>query len=122
MAWIGILILMGVVVNNGIVLIDHVNQLRAEGMPRNEAILQGGKDRLRPILMTAGTTILGLTPLCFGTTLIGGGGPPYFPMARAIVGGLAFSTVVTLIVLPSIYIMLDDLRSWSLRILAKSKI
>jgi HAE1 family hydrophobic/amphiphilic exporter-1 len=122
MAWIGILILMGVVVNNGIVLIDHVNQLRAEGMPRNDAILQGGKDRLRPILMTAGTTVLGLTPLCFGTTLIGGGGPPYFPMARAIVGGLAFSTMVTLIVLPSIYIMLDDLRNWSRKILAKSKI
>jgi HAE1 family hydrophobic/amphiphilic exporter-1 len=65
---------------------------------------------------------LELTPLCFGKILIGGGGPPYFPMAGAIFGGLAFSTMVTLIVLPSIYIMLDDLRNWSRRILAQSKI
>lgn len=62
--------------------------------------------------MTAGTTILGLIPLCFGDNRIGGGGPAYYPMARAIVGGLTFSTVVTLIVLPTIYILLDDLSIW----------
>ncbi|MDX1618419.1 MAG: efflux RND transporter permease subunit [Balneolaceae bacterium] len=118
MAMIGILILMGIVVNNGIVLIDHITQLRAEGLSREEAIIQGGKDRLRPILMTAGTTILGLLPLCFGTTQIGGDGPPYFPMARAIVGGLAFSTVITLVILPSIYIILDDIKRWWHRILS----
>jgi HAE1 family hydrophobic/amphiphilic exporter-1 len=115
MAWIGVLILIGVVVNNGIVLIDHINYLRASGLPRTEAIVQGGRDRLRPILMTALTTILGLIPLCIGTTQIGGDGPPYFPMARAIVGGLAFSTVVTLIMLPTIYVVLDDLRNWGRR-------
>jgi HAE1 family hydrophobic/amphiphilic exporter-1 len=65
--------------------------------------------------MTALTTILGLIPLCIGTTQIGGDGPPYFPMARAIVGGLAFSTVVTLIMLPTIYVVLDDLRNWGRR-------
>ena len=117
MAMIGILILIGVVVNNGIVLIDYVNQLRAKGLGRREALVEGGAARLRPILMTAGTTVLSLVPLCFVTTEIGGsGGPPYFPMARAIVGGLAFSTIITLLVLPTIYVLLDDLRIWSSRI------
>ena len=112
MAWIGVLILIGVVVNNGIVLIDHINTLRREGLRRHAAIVQGGRERLRPILMTAATTILGLIPLCLGTTQVGGDGPAYFPMARAIVGGLAFSTVVTLLVLPAVYLFFDDLRGW----------
>lgn len=120
MAWIGVLILIGVVVNNGIVLIDHINYLRSTGLPRTEAIVQGGRDRLRPILMTAMTTVLGLIPLCIGTTQIGGDGPPYYPMARAIVGGLAFSTVVTLILLPTIYLLLDDLRNWNRRVVRAS--
>lgn len=113
MAFIGILILMGIVVNNGIVLVDHINHLRSTGLSRREAVIQGGRDRIRPILMTAGTTVLGLIPLCFGTTQIGGDGPPYFPMARAIVGGLTFSTVITLLVLPSIYVILDDIGKWA---------
>ena len=116
MGMIGILILIGVVVNNGIVLVDRINQLRAQGMNRSDAIIQAGKDRLRPILMTAGTTVLSLVPLCVTTTQIGGYGPPYFPMARAIVGGLTFSTIVTLVILPTIYIMLDDLRNWTKRV------
>lgn len=110
MAMIGILILIGVVVNNGIVLIDHINQLRKQGMERNQAVLQAGHDRLRPILMTVGTTVLGLLPLCFGGAQVGGNGPPYFPMARAIVGGLLFSTLVSLVFLPTIYNWLDYLR------------
>ena len=121
MAWIGVLILIGVVVNNGIVLIDHINFLRAEGLERKQAILQAGHDRFRPIIMTAATTVLGLIPLCIGNTQIGGDGPPYFPMARAIVGGLTFSTVVTLVILPTIYILLDDLREWSRRTLRNAK-
>lgn len=112
MAMIGILILMGIVVNNGIVMVDHVNNLRREGLSRHEAILQGASDRLRPILMTVCTTILGLVPLAVGDTQIGGDGPPYFPMARAIIGGLAFSTVISLLVLPTIYLLLDDLAHW----------
>jgi HAE1 family hydrophobic/amphiphilic exporter-1 len=67
---------------------------------------------MRPILMTAATTILGLIPLCVGTTQVGGNGPAYYPMARAIVGGLAFSTVVTLVLLPAVYVFFDDLRAW----------
>jgi HAE1 family hydrophobic/amphiphilic exporter-1 len=121
MAMIGILILIGVVVNNGIVLVDHINHLRSKGMKRNEAIVQAGRDRLRPILMTAGTTVLSLVPLCVVTTQIGGNGPPYFPMARSIVGGLTFSTMITLLVLPTIYAQLDDLRNWSRRVIAKAK-
>jgi len=113
MAWIGVLILIGVVVNNGIVLIDHINRFRSEGVSRNQAIVQAGMERIRPILMTAGTTILSLVPLCIVNTQIGGDGPPYYPMARAIVGGLTFSTLVTLLVLPRIYVLLDDLRNWS---------
>ncbi len=121
MAWIGVLILIGVVVNNGIVLIDHINQLRAQGIGRYEAIVQAGGNRIRPILMTAGTTILSLIPLCFTTIEIGGNGPPYYPMARAIVGGLAFSTLVTLIILPTIYVLLDDFRRWAMRVVRTAK-
>lgn len=117
MGMIGILILIGVVVNNGIVLIDYVNQLRARGLSRRDALVEAGAARMRPILMTAGTTILSLVPLCIVTAQIGGDGPPYFPMARAIVGGLAFSTAVTLLILPTVYVLLDDLRTWAGRII-----
>ncbi len=117
MAWIGILVLIGVVVNNSIVLVDHINWLRREeGLLRHEAIVRAGRERFRPILMTAATTILGLIQLYIGNTQIAGDGPAYYPMARAIVGGLAFSTFITLVVLPSIYVMLDDLRYWSRRV------
>ena len=121
MAWIGSLILTGVVVNNGIVLIDHINHLRSTGLERERAIVQAGKERLRPIVMTALTTVLGLIPLAIGNTQIGGDGPHYYPMARAIVGGLLFSTLVTLVLLPSVYVMLDDLRAWSRRIVRAAR-
>jgi len=112
MASIGIMILIGVVVNNGIVLIDHVNNLRLKGVPRNEAIVEAGRERIRPILMTVGTTIVGLAPLAISTTQVGGDGPPYFPMARAIIGGLAFSTIVSLMVVPALYAYFDTLALW----------
>ncbi|UXI67125.1 efflux RND transporter permease subunit [Tahibacter amnicola] len=121
MASIGILILMGVVVNNGIVMIVHVNQLRHEGYSRTDALVHGARDRLRPILMTMGTAILGMIPLCLGNTGVGGGGPPYYPMARAIAGGLAFSTLVTLLALPVIYAQLDDLRLWARRVVRQAR-
>jgi len=122
MGMIGILILIGVVVNNGIVLVDHIIQLRNGGLSRNEAILQAGRERLRPIIMTAATTIFSLLPLTMVATQIGGNGPPYFPMARAIVGGLTFSTFVTLLILPTIYIILDNLRTWAKRVVQKAAI
>ncbi|WP_018974540.1 efflux RND transporter permease subunit [Rudaea cellulosilytica] len=117
MASIGVLILMGVVVNNGIVMIVHINQLRHDGMGRREALIRGARDRLRPILMTMGTAILGMLPLCLGDASIGGDGPPYYPMARAIAGGLIFSTIVSLLVLPTIYSLLDDASLWARRVL-----
>jgi HAE1 family hydrophobic/amphiphilic exporter-1 len=112
MAMIGIMILIGIVVNNGIVLVDHINNLRRAGMPREQAVLEGARDRLRPILMTVATTILGLLPLAISTTKIGGDGPSYFPMARAIIGGLAFSTVTSLLLVPLVYVSLDRARNW----------
>jgi HAE1 family hydrophobic/amphiphilic exporter-1 len=95
-------ILIGIVVNNGIVLVDHINGRRKAGRSLDEAILEGGGDRLRPILMTAGTTILGLLPLAvFRGAHVGGA--EYYPMARAISGGLASSTLLTLLVMPTYY-------------------
>ncbi len=121
MASIGIMILIGVVVNNGIVLVDHINNLRLAGATRGEAIIEAGRDRLRPILMTVATTIVGLTPLALGTTQIGGDGPPYYPMARAIIGGLAFSTVVSLLVVPALYIYFDNLAAWSRKVMRTAR-
>ncbi|VAW45587.1 RND multidrug efflux transporter; Acriflavin resistance protein, partial [hydrothermal vent metagenome] len=112
MAGIGAMILIGVVVNNGIVLIDHINNLRAEGMNRFEAVVQGGLDRIRPVLMTVSTTVVGLLPLSISVSSVGGSGLSYFPMARAIIGGLTFSTIISLVLLPCIYCWLDDLSMW----------
>ncbi len=112
MAFIGILVLMGVVVNNGIVLVDRIHHYRKLGVERKEAVLHAANDRIRPILMTVLTTILGLLPLSIGETQLGGEGPPYYPMARAVIGGLGYSTIATLICLPVIYLFLDYTREF----------
>jgi HAE1 family hydrophobic/amphiphilic exporter-1 len=114
MAQIGLLILIGVVVRNGIVLIERVHQLRETGLSRQDALLQAGDDRLRPILMTAATTILGLLPLAIGDTALLG--LNYYPLARAVMGGLAVSTVLTLIILPYVYSLFDDAAAWARRV------
>ena len=121
MASTGMLLLAGIVVNNGIVLLSRIIQLRDAGMPRLEAILESGRHRLRPILMTVCTTVAGLLPLALGDVRVGGLGPSYFPMARTIIGGLVFSTLITLVVLPLIYVLLDDLKQFSHRVLAAMK-
>ncbi|GHA74307.1 efflux RND transporter permease subunit [Cognatilysobacter bugurensis] len=120
MAFIGILVLMGVVVNNGIVMIEHINNLRRRGMSRTDALVEGSRERLRPILMTMGTAILAMIPIALST---GGSSDEisYFPMARAIAGGLAFSTVVSLLFLPTIYAILDDLRHSTSRTVARAR-
>ncbi len=110
MAKIGLMVLVGVVVNNGIVLIDHINHLRGEGMDRRAAILEGCRDRLRPILMTTLTTVVGLIPLAAGNS--GVFDMRYFPLARTVMGGMISSTVLTLFVLPTYYTVLDDLAGW----------
>lgn len=121
MASIGILVLMGVVVNNGIVMVEHINNLRRAGMSRTDALVAGSRERLRPILMTMGTTVLGMFPLCLEGPQLGGDGPPYFPMARAIVGGLVFSTVVSLLFLPTIYAILDDLSARTAALVSRAR-
>jgi hydrophobic/amphiphilic exporter-1 (mainly G- bacteria), HAE1 family len=116
MALIGVQILIGVVVNIGIVLVAHINDLRAAGLERLEAIVQAGRDRLRPILMTTLTASLGLLPLADlipfvdrdAQLAVGVAGPSYAPMARAIMGGLLFGAVTSLFVVPSFYVWLDD--------------
>lgn len=118
MAGIGIIILIGIVVNNAIVLIDRVIRLRSEGWSREEAIVEAGKNRFRPIMMTAFTTVFGLLPMALGNaSLIG---IPYAPMGRAMIGGLLASTFLTLLALPLIYTYFDDLRSMWKRVTASA--
>ncbi|MCX2919816.1 MULTISPECIES: efflux RND transporter permease subunit [Stenotrophomonas] len=121
MSFIGILVLMGVVVNNGIVMIEHINNLRRRGMGRTQALVEGSRERLRPIMMTMGTAILAMIPISMTDTQLLGNGPPYYPMARAIAGGLAFSTVVSLLFLPTIYAMLDDMSTAVSRIIRRAR-
>lgn len=102
--FIGLILLVGIVVNNAIVLVDLINQLRTEGMPKVEAIIEAGRLRLRPILMTTLTTTLGLLPLAIG---IGEGAEIRAPMAITVIGGLTISTLLTLLVIPVMYAVLD---------------
>ena len=114
MAQVGLLILNGIVVNNGIVLINHINHLRRQGLGRRSAILTGCEERLRPICMTAATTIVGLVPLAVGDA--GLAGMSYYPLARTVMGGLMAATVLTLVVLPTYYVLLDDFGFWLRRL------
>lgn len=116
MGGVGLIILVGVVVNNGIVLIDLVTRLRAEGLSRVEALVEAGGRRLRPILMTALTTIIGLLPMALGTSTFVG--IPYAPLGRVVAGGLVAGTVLTLFLVPFLYTVLDDVRNTSSRWLA----
>ena len=106
MAQIGLLILIGIVVNNGIVLIYAVFQLRQRGVARTEALLTAARRRLRPILMTTLTTVLGLLPLALGGSYVGD--VMYYPLARTVMGGLAASTLLTLVLVPCLYTLLED--------------
>ncbi len=108
MATVGLIVLVGVVVNNGIVLVDLVTQLRADGMARREALLHAGERRLRPILMTALTTICGLIPMAVGSSAFIG--IPYAPLGRTVIGGMIAGTLLTLLFVPYLYTLLDDLR------------
>ncbi|MBN2364914.1 MAG: efflux RND transporter permease subunit, partial [Calditrichaeota bacterium] len=103
----GIVMLIGIVVNNAIVLVDYINLMRREqGLDIREAVLQSGRLRLRPILMTASTTVLGMLPLSFGT---GAGGEIQASLARAVIGGLTVSTLITLVLIPVVYSGVHDL-------------
>ena len=106
---VGFVMLVGVIVNNGIVLVDYINQLRLEGMGRREAIIEAGVTRLRPILMTSLTTILGLVVMAFGKDV---GTALMQPVALVCIGGLLYATLMTLLVVPCMYDILSrrDLR------------
>ena len=106
-ALIGVIMLAGIVVNNAIVLVDLINQLRAEGMDRFEAIMEAATARLRPILMTSLTTALGLLPMALG---FGEGSEVRTPMAITVIGGLVVSTLLTLVVIPVVYSLMDRKR------------
>ncbi|GAC28666.1 efflux RND transporter permease subunit [Brumicola pallidula] len=121
MGMIGMLILMGIVVNNGIVLVDRINYLANRGMSVPDAIIEGCLTRVRPILMTVLTTVLGLLPLAVGDVNIGGDGPPYAPMAIAIIGGLLFSTITSLFLVPLAYLLLLKLRRATVEMISESK-
>jgi len=107
MAYIGIVMLAGIVVNNAIVLLDYVNQLRARGLDVREALLTAGQRRLRPILMTTLTTVLALAPLTVG---IGEGAELRRPLAVAVIGGLLSSTLLTLVFIPVVYSYFESAR------------
>jgi HAE1 family hydrophobic/amphiphilic exporter-1 len=109
----GIIMLIGIVVNNAIVLVDYINLLRREqNMGIRDAVVQSGRLRLRPILMTSGTTILGMLPLALGA---GSGGEIQAALARSVIGGLLVSTMITLILIPVTYIsfhkVIDKIRA-----------
>jgi HAE1 family hydrophobic/amphiphilic exporter-1 len=109
---IGVILLAGIVVNNGIVLIDYINQMRKTGMNRHDAIIGSGRDRFRPVMMTALTTILGCVPLAIGGAI--GGEVSFGGLGRALIGGLTTGTVLTLFIVPLTYTIFDDVRIWFL--------
>ncbi len=112
LAIVGIVLLLGVVVNNAIVLIDFINIARGQGLSRDEAIVQGGIQRFRPILMTSATTVLGMIPLAFAAAPADG--IPYGAFGKTLVGGMSASTILTLVVVPVFYTMFDDLGAFLL--------
>jgi multidrug efflux pump subunit AcrB len=103
-SFMGIIMMVGIVVSNGVLLVDFANVLRRRGKPLLEATIEAGRTRLRPILMTTIATIFGLIPMALG---IGEGSETNLPLARAVIGGLTVSTFFTLFLVPALYTLLD---------------
>jgi HAE1 family hydrophobic/amphiphilic exporter-1 len=101
---IGVILLAGIVVNNAIILVDYANRQRQKGMSKIEALQRAGSVRLRPILMTTATTVLGLAPMALG---LGEGSELRTPMALTVIGGLVASTALTLLIIPAVYSLID---------------
>jgi HAE1 family hydrophobic/amphiphilic exporter-1 len=118
-ASVAILLLLGIVVNNGIVMIEHINLYRREGWPRETSMIRGGKERLRPIIMTALTTLVGLIPIIVQKPSLGG--VYYYSMAYVIIGGLLLSTVLTTLFLPATICLIEDFWPWLKRNLFGNK-
>ena len=106
-AYIGMVLLVGVVVNNSIVLVDCVNRLRAEGIPLREAIVEGGRRRLRPVLITTFTTVLGMLPMALSH---GDGSATWRPLGLVVVGGLSVATLVSMVLVPTLYYLAERRR------------
>ena len=117
-AFIGCILMVGVVVNNGIVIVDHINHLRRQGLSRFDAIVRSGHDRIRPVLMTALTTILGATPLVAPLAFERIGQPATVSLGCALIGGLSAGTLLTLFVVPLFYTFVDDFQMWIMGYLA----
>ena len=115
---IGIIMLVGIVLNNGILLIDRVRQLRNDGLSVNEALVNAGKERIRPIFMTTLTTVGGMLPLAFATGTSSG---YQSPLAVVIISGLLFSTFITLILIPSVYLLFEDIGNGLKRIFRRKR-
>jgi len=109
MSMIGLIMLMGLVTKNAILLVDYSKVLRARGLDRTRAVIEAGRVRLRPIIMTTSAMVFGMLPLALG---LGSGGEMRAPMARAVIGGLITSTLLTLVVVPIVYTLLDDAAGW----------
>jgi hydrophobic/amphiphilic exporter-1 (mainly G- bacteria), HAE1 family len=109
MSMIGLIMLMGIVTKNAILLIDSANEFRREGMDIVSALVHAGEDRLRPIMMTTLATVFGMLPIALG---VGAGGSSRAPMARAVIGGLLTSTLLTLLVVPVVYTYLEEFSAW----------
>jgi HAE1 family hydrophobic/amphiphilic exporter-1 len=108
MSMIGMILLTGLVGKNAILLVDYTNHLRQRGVPRNEALLQAGPTRLRPIVMTTSALVLAMMPLAMR---LGEGSEWRAPMAVTVIGGLLTSTLLTLVLIPAVYTLMDDLQS-----------
>src|SRR6266446_2886540 len=104
-SFMGIIMMVGIVVSNGVLLVEYMNELRRHGLGVRDAVITGGRTRLRPILMTSLTTLVGLVPMALG---IGTGSEANAPLARAVIGGLAVSTLLTLLLIPTLYVMLEE--------------
>lgn len=109
-AFIGMILMVGLIVNNGIVIVDYINILRRRGKSRFDAVMEAGRDRLRPVLMTAITTILGAVPLAVGG---GAAADAITGLGRALIGGLTMGTILTLFVVPLFYTFVDDFQIWT---------
>jgi multidrug efflux pump subunit AcrB len=101
----GVIMMLGIVVSNGVLLVDYTNVLRRRGLPLREAVVRAARTRLRPIHMTSFATVVGLFPMALG---LGTGGETNAPLARAVVGGLTVSTLLTLFLVPTVYMILEE--------------
>jgi multidrug efflux pump subunit AcrB len=104
-SFMGIIMMLGIVVSNGVLLVDYTNVLRRRGQELHEAVVVASRTRLRPILMTSLATVLGLLPMAIG---LGTGAETNAPLARAVIGGLSVSTLLTLFLIPTLYTMLEE--------------